>query len=340
MPVQWGILSTARINDKFIVGCAQSDLVTIGAVASRDAARARSYADERGIERAHGSYEALLADPEIEAVYISLPNSMHIEWTERALRAGKHVLCEKPLSRHTQEVEDAFELAEREGRLLMEAFMYRHNPQTQRLQELVQSGAIGRLRMVRAAFSFPLGSDADVRLSAALDGGALMDVGCYCVSAARLLAGEPLRVTAQQVIGGDGVDVAFVGTMDFADDVVAHFDAGLSLVDRDELEAIGDQGALWLDDPWHCRAPVIELRTADAVKRIDVPRVDSYMLEAENLSRAIRGETRPLLGRADALGQVAAIEALYRAAEDGGRQLGRAAEVERRENGLVMRGGE
>jgi D-xylose 1-dehydrogenase (NADP+, D-xylono-1,5-lactone-forming) len=268
MPVQWGILSTAQINDKFIVGCAQSDVVTIGAVASRDSVRARSYADDRGIERAHASYDALLADPEVEAVYISLPNSMHIEWTERALRAGKHVLCEKPLSRQPGRVEAAFELAEREGLLLMEAFMYRHNPQTHRLQELVRTGAIGRLRMVRAAFSFAIAGDSDVRLSAALDGGALMDVGCYCVSAARLLAGEPLRVAAQQVIGGDGVDIVFVGTMSFADDVVAHFDAGLSLADRDELEVVGDQGTLFLDDPWHCRVPVIELRTGDAVKRI------------------------------------------------------------------------
>lgn len=318
MPVQWGILSTARINDKFIVGCAQSELVTISAVASRDAGRARSYADERGIERAHGSYDALLADPEVEAVYISLPNSMHIDWTQRALRAGKHVLCEKPLSRHPDQVEAAFELAEREGLLLTEAFMYRHNPQTQRLRELVATGAIGRLRIVRAAFSFAIAGDSDVRLAASLDGGALMDVGCYCVSTARLLAGEPLRVAAQQVVGGDGVDVMFVGTMSFADEVVAHFDAGLSLAARDEFEAVGDRGTLFLDDPWHCRVPVIELRTGDSVKRIELPRVDSYMLEAENLSRAIRGEAAPLLGRDDAVGQAVAIDALYRAAADGG----------------------
>jgi D-xylose 1-dehydrogenase (NADP+, D-xylono-1,5-lactone-forming) len=323
MPVQWGILSTARINDKFIVGCAQSDAVTVSAVASRDLARARTYADERGIERAHGSYEALLADPEVEAVYISLPNAMHVKWTERALRAGKHVLCEKPLSRHPDEVRAAFDLAEREGLLLMEAFMYRHNPQTQRLQELVQAGAIGRLRMVRAAFSFAIASDSDVRLSADLDGGALMDVGCYCVSGARLLAGEPLRVAAQQVIGGDGIDVAFVGTMSFADDVVAHFDAGLSLASRDELEVVGDQGTLFLDDPWHCRVPVIELRTSDTVKRLELPRVDSYMLEVENLSRAIRGEAAPLLGRDDAVGQAVAIDALYRAAAGAGLEIGR-----------------
>ncbi len=129
----------------------------------------------------------------IEAVYISLPNSLHLEWTERALRAGKHVLCEKPLGRDPDAVATAFDVAQREGRLLMEAFMYRHNPQTAMVAELVAGGAIGRLRLIRAAFSFPLSDAVNVRLQAGLHGGALMDVGCYCVSAARLLAGEPDR---------------------------------------------------------------------------------------------------------------------------------------------------
>lgn len=321
MTVHWGILSTARINDKFIVGCAQSDAVTVSAVASRDGDRARSYAEEHGIERAYASYESLLGDPEIEAVYISLPNSLHLKWTERALRAGKHVLCEKPLGRRADEVVAAFDLAERQGLLLMEAFMYRHNPQTKRITELIRAGAIGRLRLIRATFSFGLEDRTDVRLSPGLDGGALMDVGCYCVNAARTLAGEPERVTAQQVLGGDGVDVAFTGTMSFADQVVAHFDAGFVLDTRDELEVVGDSGSLFLDDPWHCRTPVIEVRTDGGVDRIRLPRNDSYQLEAEDLSAAIRGETEPLLGRADAVGQAAAIEALYAAAEAGGTQV-------------------
>jgi xylose dehydrogenase (NAD/NADP) len=323
MSVRWGILSTARINDKFIVGCAQSEAVTISAVASRDRERARSYADEHGIERAHDSYEALLGDPGVDAVYISLPNSMHLDWTERALRAGKHVLCEKPLSRRTDEVVAAFDLAEREGLLLMEAFMYRHNPQTERVLELIRSGAIGRLRLIRAAFSFGLQDSANVRLSAALGGGALMDVGCYCVNAARLLAGEPERVTAQQVRGGDGVDVMFAATMSFADEVAAHFDAAFVLAVRDELEVVGEAGSLYLDDPWHCRTPVIEVRTDGGIDRIRLPRVDSYTLEVENLSAAIRGEAEPLLGRADAVGQAATIEALYAAAEAGGTAVSR-----------------
>jgi predicted dehydrogenase len=285
------------------------------AVASRDASAAEAYAREHEIPRAHGSYEALLADPEVEVVYISLPNSLHLPWAVRALQAGKHVLCEKPLSRRAADVEAAFDVAEREGRILMEAFMYRHNPQTARVVELMSSGAIGRLRVVRAAFSFYAGDAANVRLRRELDGGALMDVGCYCVSAARLLAGEPVHVTAEQVLGGDGVDVVFTGTMRFEHEVLAHFDAGLALAPRDALELVGEQGALFLDDPWHCRRPVIELHRDGTVERISVEAVDSYGLEAENLSAAVRGEAAPLLGREDAVGQARAIEALYKAAE-------------------------
>ena len=144
-----------------------------------------------------------------------------------------------------------------------------------------------------------------------------MDVGCYCVNGARLLAGEPERVSAEQALGGDGVDVAFAGTMRFANDVIAHFDAGLALADRDELEVIGESGSLFLDDPWHCRAPVIELRRDDGVERIEIEPVDSYGLEADNFSAAIRGEAQPLLGREDAVGQARAIEALYAAADGG-----------------------
>src|SRR5581483_7748334 len=152
--------------------------------------RAEAYAREWGIPRAYGSYEALLADPEIEAVYISLPNTLHCPWSIKALEAGKHVLCEKPMSRHPEEVEAAFDAAERAGRFLMEAFMYRHNPQTKRLKELVDGGAIGDLRLVRSVFSYGLFDEENIRLLTELEGGALMDVGCYCVSGSRLLGGE------------------------------------------------------------------------------------------------------------------------------------------------------
>jgi D-xylose 1-dehydrogenase (NADP+, D-xylono-1,5-lactone-forming) len=314
--VSWGFISTANINDKLLAGAAESDRVEVIAVASRDVVRAEAYARERGIARAYGSYEQLLADPDVEAVYISLPNSLHVEWSVRALEAAKHVLCEKPLSRRAADVERAFDVAEESGRFLMEAFMYRHNPQTARLKGLVDGGAIGRLRLVRAAFSFPLADAEDVRLNASLDGGALMDVGCYCVSGTRLIAGEPEQVYGEQVLGDSGVDELFTGTMRLSGDVLAQFDAGLVLPVRDELEAIGEEGSLFLDDPWHCKRPVIELRTTGGVEEIAVEPADSYRLQLENMSDAIRGAAEPLLGREDAVGQARAIEALYRSAAE------------------------
>src|SRR5436190_310606 len=192
--VKWGIISTAHINRLVIPGAKASPKVGLVAVASRDNERGEAYAREWGIERAYGSYEALLEDPEIEAVYISLPNTLHVEWSVRALEAGKHVLCEKPLSRRPEEVEAAFDAAGQTGRFLMEAFMYRHNPQTRRLKELVDEGAIGELRLVRSAFSYALYDETNIRLRMDVEGGSLMDVGCYCVSGSRLLGGEPEHV--------------------------------------------------------------------------------------------------------------------------------------------------
>jgi D-xylose 1-dehydrogenase (NADP+, D-xylono-1,5-lactone-forming) len=313
--VAWGILSTADINRLVVPPAQESAKLDLIAVASRDAGRAEEYARGWGIERAYGSYEALLEDPEVETVYISLPNSLHCEWSVRALQAGKHVLCEKPLGRRAAEVESAFDEAERAGRLLMEAFMYRHNPQTLKLKELVDAGAIGRIRLVRAAFSFTVRDPRNVRLLPEIDGGSLMDVGCYCVSGSRLLAGEPYRVYAERVLGPTGVDVVFAGMLLFGDGVIGQVDCGLVLPERDELEAIGEEGSLFLDDPWHCRTPVIELRRDGSVERIETARADSYRLELENLSEAIRGNAEPLLGREDAVGNARAIEALYASAE-------------------------
>jgi D-xylose 1-dehydrogenase (NADP+, D-xylono-1,5-lactone-forming) len=316
-PVKWGIVSTADINRKVIPGARASEKVDLVAVASRDQARSEAYAREWGIPRAYGSYEALLDDPELEAVYISLPNTLHCEWSIRALEAGKHVLCEKPLSRHPDEVAAAFETAERTGRLLTEAFMYRHNPQTARLTELVADGAIGELRLVRSTFSYSLYDAENIRLRTEFEGGALMDVGCYCVSGSRLLAGEPERVWGEAWFGPSGTDWVFTGTLRFPGDVLAVFDCGTALVDRDELEAIGSEGSLYVDDPWHCLEPGIELRREDGVERIAVEQHDSYRLELENLSDAIRGEAELLLAREDALGQTRVLEALHRSATTG-----------------------
>jgi predicted dehydrogenase len=309
-PVKWGIVSTADINRKVIPGAHASKKVDLVAVASRNQARADAYARDWEIPRAYGSYEALLADPEIEAVYISLPNTLHVEWSIKALEAGKHVLCEKPMDRSPEQVAKAFDTAERTGRHLMEAFMWRHNPQTKQLKALVEDGAIGELRLIRSAFSYSLYDTDNIRLKTDVDGGALMDVGCYCVSGSRLLGGEPVEAHGNSWIGPTGTDWVTAGVLRFPNNVLATFDCGTALTNRDELEAIGSEGSLFLDDPWHCNNPVIELRRGDSVERIELQYQDSYRLELENLSDAIRGEGEALLGREDAIGQATTIQEL------------------------------
>jgi xylose dehydrogenase (NAD/NADP) len=310
-PVRWGILGTGDINHRFLPGARQSPTVDVVAVGSRTAERARAFAAEFGVPRAHASYEDLLADPDVEAIYNCLPNSLHHEWTVRALAAGKHVLCEKPYTRRPAEVDEAFDAAERADRVLMEAFMWRHTPQTLRLTELLPT--IGALQTIRAAFSWLLENEADIRVSTELDGGSLMDVGCYCVSGLRLIAGcEPERVYAEAVVDGNGVERRMTATMRFPGNVIAEFTSGFTM-DHMGLEAIGRDGSIRLPDPWHCRQGVLFVN--DEAVRVEP--TDPYRLEVEDMARAIR-EGRPTrLGRADALGQARTIEALYRSADAG-----------------------
>lgn len=321
-PLRWGVLSTALINTKVLRGAAASPDVDVVAIGSRDLHRAQQSAQQWGIPAAHGSYQSLLADPDVEAVYIPLPNGLHHRWTMHALEAGKHVLCEKPYSRHPFEVEQAFDLAERNGLILSEAFMYRYNPQIVRASELVADGAVGELRLVTSSFSWPTDAPGDVRLDPALDGGSLLDVGVYCVSASRLLAGEPHTVTARAETGPTGVDVAMGGVLHFDGGVLASFDCGFFLPDRSRLEIVGTRGTLVVEDPWHCYQPGLRLRSsAGQEQRVDVPVADSYRLELEEFGRAVRGEPHALLGRADALGQARTVSALYAAAGSGGRPV-------------------
>ncbi|MDQ4018846.1 MAG: Gfo/Idh/MocA family oxidoreductase [Actinomycetota bacterium] len=318
MTVRLGLLSTARINREILAAAAESDDADVVAVASRDRARAEAYARAHGIARAHGSYEELLADLEVDVVYNSLPNALHVPWSARALQAGKHVLCEKPLSRRPDEVEELFDLAASEGLVVQEAFMYRHHPQSARIAELVRGGVIGRLRSVYAAFSFLLTDPGNIRMSGELDGGALMDVGCYCVSGSRLVAGEPERLSGEQIVAESGVDVAFHGTMRFPDDVVAQFEASFAAPRRQRLEAIGEAGRLVVEAPWRPDwGGDVLLHRDREVEHVEVPEANAYRLEVENLAAAIRGEREPLLGREDAVTQARAIAALYRAAGDG-----------------------
>ena len=316
MTLRWGLLSTARINDALLDSGTDQEF---GAVASRSLERAREYADDKGIARAHGSYEELLTDPDVDAIYNPLPNSMHVDWSIRALQAGKHVLSEKPLSRHPADVERAFAVAEEAGLVFAEAFMWRHHPQAAKAAELVSSGAIGELRIIRAAFSFRAGDPGDIRLQAALDGGGLMDVGSYCISGCRLLAGaEPERAYLERADGGDGVDVAGAAVLRFPGDVLAHFDCGLAYPGGGYLAALGTEGAIHLSDPWHAAEPVIELHRGGEVEQVDAGAgANSYALELADFAAAVAGEKQPLLGRDDALGQARTIAALYQSAEEG-----------------------
>jgi xylose dehydrogenase (NAD/NADP) len=308
-----GLLSTANINRSLMAGAAASHgAAEVVAVASRDGARARAYADEHGIARAHASYEDLLADPGVDAVYVSLPNSLHVEWSVKALEAGKHVLCEKPLSRHPEDVERAFDAADAAGKV-MEAFMWRYTPQAEKLLELVPR--VGELRMVRGAFSFPQREPGNVRLDPALEGGALMDVGCYCVSGIRLIAGEPDGYAARQVLSAEGVDLLFSGALSLSGGVLGLFDCGMVTSPRDELEVVGSEASLWLDDPWHNRSPAIELRSAGGdVERFELDPVNPYAYELQELAAVSAGEREPRFGREDAVAQARAIAALYEAA--------------------------
>jgi len=306
--LRFGLLNTAHINRLLLATRDAAEGYEFVAVASRDAERARTYAREHEIERAHGSYEALLADADIDAVYIALPNALHHEWTMRALHAGKHVLCEKPYSRRPHEVEEAFATAERAGLVLMEAFMWRHNPQTTRLLELLPE--IWELVVIRATFAYVNDSEDDIRLVAELGGGALLDLGCYCISGSRLLAGrEPDRVYAELVRGRDGIDEVVTALLNF-DNVTAEIACNFRS-EHEGLEAIGTRGSLFVPDPWHARAGIVVLNGEE--ERVEP--VSSYLLELENLSAAVRGDADPLLGRDDALGQARVLDAVFRSGD-------------------------
>jgi predicted dehydrogenase len=318
--VRLGLLSTANINQAILFGAGGTDRVEVVAVASRDAARAEAYAAQHGIATAHGSYEALLADPGVDAVYVSLPNGMHHEWTMHALAAGKHVLCEKPYTRHPGEAEEAFDAAEAAGLVLMEGFMYRHHPQTATIARLVTEGAVGPVLTVKAVFSFALADLTNVRAIPELDGGALMDVGCYCVSGSRLVAGEPETVLAEQVVGETGIDMALYGTLRFPGDVVAQIEASFLAPGRQTLAVVGETGMLRAHAPWRVDwGGDLVLEREGEKEVVAVEAADSYTRQLENLADAVEGRAPALLGRADAVAQARAIDALYRSAASGSR---------------------
>jgi D-xylose 1-dehydrogenase (NADP+, D-xylono-1,5-lactone-forming) len=312
-----GLLSTARINDAIIAAAAASPQVEVVAVGSRDAGRAARYAEERSIPRSHGSYEELLADDGIDAVYVSAPNGLHAPWARAALEAGRHVLCEKPVDSDPEVVEELFALAAQRGLVFTEAFMWRHLPQTQAVCDLVAQGAVGELRMIRIWSGFMLEREGDPRLDPAQQGGALMDIGCYCVSAARLLAGEPDAVTAQAVRDAsrpDGVDMRVAATMRFPGPVLAHFDCAFDLPMGFGLQVVGSEAVIEVDDPWFGVQPGVRVRAADGtIEEIGPEAADPYRAQLEDLAGAIADGHRPLLDRAEVVGQARSLQALLRA---------------------------
>ena len=276
------------------------------AVASRDAGRAESYAAKHGIARGHGSYAALLADAEVDAVYIALPNALHFEWTMQALGAGKHVLVEKPFTRKPREVKEAWQEAERRGLVLVEGYMWRHSAQTQLLLSLVPG--LGELQAVNSWFFDPVLREHDVRFVPELGGGALLDLGCYCVGALRLVAGrEPDAFTGVARVGRGGVDERFAGALQFGD-LTATFSCGFH-GKLNMLEVVGTEGVLGVP---HAFSDPPGIVLVNGVEHRADPGGD-YRNQLADFCAAIRGERQPLITQADTLSQAQALDALLSA---------------------------
>ena len=317
--LHWGLLSTARINNDLIPPLRASKRNRLLAVASRTQGAADKYAREKKIPRAHGSYEALLADPEIDVIYNPLPNHLHAEWTVKAVEAGKHVLCEKPLALNVEEV-DAIQAAARKcGRIAAEAFMYRHHPQTLKVQELVRSGSLGSLKLVRGSFSYVLSRDGDVRLDPEMGGGSLWDVGCYPISYARSVIGEdPLEGFGWQVTGPTGIDDTFVGQLQFDHDIYAQFDSSFVIPWHWFMEIIGSEGTLNIPNPFK---PGIDekiyLTRGHHTETIKTRGQELYIGEVEDMADAILLGKEPRISLEDSRANVAVIYALLESARVG-----------------------
>lgn len=318
-PLNWGLLSTARINRALIPPLNASKRTRLLAVASRSLSSAEAYAREWNIPRAFGSYEALLADPEIDVVYNPLPNNLHAEWTVKALRAGKHVLCEKPMTLTLTEMDEIIATSRETGKIVTEAFMYRHHPQTLKVKEIVESGALGQLQLIRGAFTFTLTREGNYRSDPAMGGGSIWDVGCYPISYARTLVGaEPLQVFGWQVEGPSGIDESFVGQMRFGNGVLAQFDCGFASPLRSWMEIVGSEGTLYIPDPFKPNhKATVTLTRGDQAETLHMPGADLYMGEVDDLCDAIEHGRTPRITPADSRANLATILALLESARTG-----------------------
>ena len=315
---RWGILSTARINESVLPAFGHLENATVCAVASRDLQRASKYAEVHNIAESYGSYQELLDSSEIDCIYVSLPNSLHAAWVERALRAGKNVLCEKPLAPTESEANRLFDIAEENNVLLMEAFMYRHHPQTHEVRRLVLDGVVGQPQLVRLSFNFktedPL---TDVRYRKDLAGGALLDVGCYCVNfCTYLFDSVPIQVSGWARMAPGGIDEGFCGQMHFDNGVFAIFDCSIYTPLDIGITVLGDEGHLHVPTPWYPHQPPrhILIESKGEKRTVDFQGEDSYQLEISNFSAAVIGEAMPLITREETTRNIATIERLAAAA--------------------------
>jgi predicted dehydrogenase len=317
--LRWGVLGAANIARKAVIPAIQaSSNGTVAAIASREQSRAQQAADAANIPEVYADYTALLSSPTVDAVYIPLPNSEHYPWTIAALEAGKHVLCEKPLALDAQQASEMVAAADKAGLLLAEAFMYRHHPIVGKVLELLHAGAIGDLRLVRASFSFKLGEGENIRLNKELGGGALMDVGCYGISLARLVTGaEPIELGAVAEYGATGVDESFAGVLRFPNGVLSQFDVSIHASGGQNYELIGASGKIVVRQGF--RIPndeegEIQLHQGGDISRIFTDAVDEFQLMVEDFGKAVLGQ-RPLAYPAhDAVANMQVIDGLRAAA--------------------------
>ncbi len=315
----WGLLSTAHINRALIPPLRASKRNQLIAVGSRTQDTAEKYARAWNIARAYGSYEALLADPEIDVIYNSLPNHLHAEWTIKAVEAGKHVLCEKPLALTVEEVDAMQAAARKHGRVVAEAFMYRHHAQTLKVQELVKGGSVGDLRLIRGCYTYMLSREGDVRLDFEMGGGSIWDVGCYPISYARtVVGGNPVEVFGWQVTGPTGIDQTFIGQMRFENDVYAQFDSSFVTPFRAFMEITGNEGTLSIPTPFKPQLEEkIYLRRDENTETIQIKGQELYLGEVEDMANAILLGHEPRISLADSRANVAVIRALFESARSG-----------------------
>jgi predicted dehydrogenase len=317
--MRFGILSTADIGlDSVLPAIRKSDHTAL-ALASRDADRAEAVAREQDVPRAYGSYEALLADEDVDAVYNPLPNGLHAAWSERAADHGKHVLCEKPLAVDADEARALFDHCEAQGVTLMEAFMYRFHPRTERAVGIVEND-LGPVRSVDAAFSFRLDDETDIRLDPALAGGSVMDVGCYAISAVGLFAGEPDRVSAQTTDPrGTGVDTGMAAVLGF-DDATARVASGFDRAESQYYRVETTDGWLQADPAFGVEPDeAVTLRWHVDGRTVveEFAPVDHYQSQVEAFAAAAADGTEPRVTRAETLRTMRTIDAVYESAATG-----------------------